>query len=436
MKRASFVWPVFGVSLALALGVMLFFTVKVLDFEKRMDAAQSHAALEETVRLALWRIDSAAALLLVTKSGSPQIPDEPFTLPDVHVSTSNAPLQTQNAQRIDPAYQQAISAQEFGQRRTLASDTEVDWHSFRHTLLAQVQDILPGATLEEVAKVRDPGDTRRLATIPARLVVPASAQFSDELPWNTPLRVSLMVAWACALIASFSIWKSLAATLSLSERRGAFASAVTHELRTPLTTFRLYSEMLASGVIADEPKRKQYLQTLVTESDRLGHLIENVLAYSRLENRSSPSRRESVSVKELADRLMPTLQRRVDQAGFELRTSYPAISDEIRCVTDPVAVQQILLNLVDNSCKHGRSPIDLSFGVRSGRLECKVADHGPGLGAASSRPFVAFNKKRNDPIPGIGLGLFLSRQIARDLGGELVHEPYEDRTSFVLVLPV
>ena len=70
---------------------------------------------------------------------------------------------------------------------------------------------------------------------------------------------------------------------SLSERRGAFVSAVTHELRTPLTTLRMYTEMLADGMVPDEPRRRSYLQTLRAEADRLGHLVENVLAYSRLE---------------------------------------------------------------------------------------------------------------------------------------------------------
>ncbi|MGH7245289.1 MAG: hypothetical protein ACREJD_17900 [Phycisphaerales bacterium] len=102
---------------------MLFFTVKMLDFENRVDAAQSHAAMEETIRLALWRMDSAAALLLATKSGNTPNPNETFSLPEVQVTGSNVPVQTQNAQRIDPAYQQAISAQEFGQRIALASDT-------------------------------------------------------------------------------------------------------------------------------------------------------------------------------------------------------------------------------------------------------------------------------------------------------------------------
>jgi signal transduction histidine kinase len=65
--------------------------------------------------------------------------------------------------------------------------------------------------------------------------------------------------------------------MALSERRASFVSSVTHELRTPLATFKLYSEMLADGMVREEAKKQQYLETLTGEADRLGHLVENVL---------------------------------------------------------------------------------------------------------------------------------------------------------------
>ena len=76
----------------------------------------------------------------------------------------------------------------------------------------------------------------------------------------------------------------------------AFVSAVTHELRTPLTTFRLYSEMLASGMVQDETQKKNYLGTLEAEAGRLSHLVENVLAYARIERGSARAQVESVSI--------------------------------------------------------------------------------------------------------------------------------------------
>ena len=105
--------------------------------------------------------------------------------------------------------------------------------------------------------------------------------------------------------------------------------------------------------------------------------------------------------------------------------------------TDSIAVQQILLNLVDNACKYGRTAIEMAIAVIDRRMEFRVTDHGPGLEpAASARLFQAFSKSKSDAVPGIGLGLFLSRRLARDLGGDLQHVATPAGATFVLSLPV
>ena len=201
------------------------------------------------------------------------------------------------------------------------------------------------------------------------------------MPWNTPLRISLLIAWGCVLVASVAVAQLLAVTLSLSERRGAFASAVTHELRTPLTTCRMYAEMLSSEMVVDPGVRKHYLETLVAETDRLGYLIENVLAYSRLEKRIASGRAEPCTVNDLMHRVLPTLQRRVDQAGLALDVKIAGEAAEVVCNIDIVSVQQILLNLVDNACKYGQTAIEIAVRSRENRLEIRVMDRGPGIDA-------------------------------------------------------
>lgn len=425
MSRPASIPIAYFAAVATVLGVMVFFTVKVLRFERSMGEAQASAALEENVRLALWRMDSAAALLLKTNA------------PPASLSNRNAPLQQgQGPERFEQVQQRAISRQEFQQREAIAQNVGSDWHAIEPVLLDSIVDLIPGASLEAVqVGKRNPDDTRLLASIPARLVVPASALQAVELPWNTPLRVSLVVAWACVLLAAGAVGWLLAGTLALSRRRGDFASAVTHELRTPLTTFRMYAEMLSTGMVEDPETRKQYLSTLVSESDRLGHLIENVLAYSRLENRLSQRHAEALTVERLLEHGLATLRRRVEQAGLELDVKVSAEARAVTCRTDPVAVQQILLNLIDNACKYGGTAIELAVGVVGQHVEFVVSDQGPGL-PSGARLFAAFGKSKSDPIPGIGLGLYLSRKLARDLGGELEHRPGSQGATFVLRLPI
>src|SRR5439155_9919455 len=118
----------------------------------------------------------------------------------------------------------------------------------------------------------------------------------------------------------------LRGALGLSERRGTFVSAVTHELRTPLTTFRLYTEMLDEGMVAGADSQRAYLKTLRAEADRLGHLIENVLAFARLERGRAADDREVVAPADLLGRLVPRLALRARQAGMELLVD-PSSSD-------------------------------------------------------------------------------------------------------------
>ena len=113
MKRPTPVWLAFSGALAIVLAVMAFFTVRMVRFERAEAKAQASAALEETIRLALWRMDSAAALLL-----NPS--DAPSAL-----SGNDAPALPQSAQlqqRFEPEYQGKISQQEFTQRNYLNSN--------------------------------------------------------------------------------------------------------------------------------------------------------------------------------------------------------------------------------------------------------------------------------------------------------------------------
>jgi signal transduction histidine kinase len=162
----------------------------------------------------------------------------------------------------------------------------LDWTNLRHALLDSIRDLFPEAELEPVTHPPGEPSARLLASLPVQLLT-GSAASTVPAVW-TPLRMALLVAWVGVLIAGLAVALLLRGTLSLSERRAAFVSAVTHELRTPLTTFKLYSEMLAEGMVTDESRRQGYLATLCAEANRLTHLVDNVLAYARLERPSYP----------------------------------------------------------------------------------------------------------------------------------------------------
>ena len=336
----------------------------------------------------------------------------------------------------------------------------LDWPAIRRWLLASVADLVPQADLAPVGPadaperglrrggeptsssayglLEEPG--RLLASLPVRLVPGAVAAEGDE--GLSPLRLSLIVAWICVLLAGAAVAALLWASVSLSERRAAFVSAVTHELRTPLTTFRMYSEMLSRGMVADEAKRLRYLETLRIEADRLGHLVENVLAYARLERGRARGRIEAVALETIVERVRGRLADRAAQAGMELVVE-PLAGDATAAVrADASAVEQILFNLVDNACKYAAAAADkrihLVAEAADGAGRLKVCDHGPGIspqdGRRLFRPFSKSARDAANSAPGVGLGLALSRRLAREMGGDLVLEPAADGACFVLML--
>jgi signal transduction histidine kinase len=239
------------------------------------------------------------------------------------------------------------------------------------------------------------------------------------------------VAWASLILAAAAVALLLLGVVSLSERRAAFVSAVTHELRTPLTTFRMYTEMLREGMVAGVEKEQAYLATLSLEADRLTHLVENVLAYARLEKSRAGGRIEAVRLGDLLARVKGRLGARAAQAGLELGVEAPEEALDTLVSADASAVEQILFNLVDNACKYAAGAADRRLHLESrrsrGKLELRLRDHGPGIPAADARRlFRPFSRSARDAAgssPGVGLGLALSRRLARSMGGDLDYEP-------------
>jgi signal transduction histidine kinase len=319
----------------------------------------------------------------------------------------------------------------------------LDWPAIRISLLEAIADLLPAADLVPVVEMTNNEGGRLLAALPVRLV-PGPLSGNDDGAMS-PILLSLTAAWACMLTAAAAVAGLLGGVVRLSQRRATFVSAVTHELRTPLTTFQMYAEMLAEGMVVDDQKQREYLNTLRAESIRLTHLVENVLAYARLERGRADRRLESIGFEDLLHAFKDRLTGRAEQAGMKLCLEVPAEVSAETVRANIAAVEQILFNLVDNACKYASSAfdkrIDLLCRVEDGMAVVSVRDHGPGISAgARRRLFRSFSKSAQEAAqsaPGIGLGLALSRRLARDMGGDLLCDTHAlDGACFMLKLPL
>ena len=316
----------------------------------------------------------------------------------------------------------------------------LDWPAWDKVLLEQIADLLPGATLQPVTTPNPSGSDRELVALPVRLELGALGLMQVE---NGHWPFALVATWGMLALTAAAIGWLLWQTLHLSERRAAFVSAVTHELRTPLTTFRLYTEMLTDGLVQDRDQQQSYFKTLHREANRLMHMVENVLAYARLEKGRPTNRTEELSLGDLLDRCWPRLTQRVSESPLQIELTVPSAVRETRLTTNAMAVEQILFNLIDNACKYAvdatQPRITIEAEASDSQVTIRVRDFGPGLSKSARRqlfePFGKSSAQAAETAPGIGLGLSLARRLARDLGGDLqCDQPLRDGLTFVLTL--
>jgi signal transduction histidine kinase len=301
----------------------------------------------------------------------------------------------------------------------------LDWPVFSAELLKEISDLCPMADLRPATGL---SDTSTLSAVfPIQLHMQEGASAGDPRSPTGLLLPLLILVVVLALLACFWV---LHRAIDLSARRARFLAAVTHELRSPLTTFRLYSQLLLNGAGKDEAKLMEYARTLDSESNRLARVLDSVLAYSRVETRDARAPDLSVfTIDDLMIELGPHLEQRALSSGFEI--VYPLTCGDVRVRTDLRMVEQVLMNLVDNACKYAATAEDrrIVFSVVShgNAVDLQVLDHGPGiLEADRRRVFQAFERgapHASGTIPGVGLGLALSRAMARAAMADLLMDP-------------
>lgn len=305
-----------------------------------------------------------------------------------------------------------------------------------------------GAIFHQVGRFEILPEQQPLAAVPvlhlphwqvAAYADPAAAATGSGILLIGSLLIGTFIV-AILLGGSMLLWQAYRNQRDASQKT-SFVSNVSHELKTPLTTIRMYAELLAEGKISEPEKQQRYLQTIGKESRRLTRLVNNVLDFSRLEQGRRNYQQNPVDLEQLLDELLETQQPRLDEAGIILETQRPA--EAVHLHSDRDALEQIILNLLDNGIKYAAEgkKLLLQLSADDKTIKLRLHDWGPGIPAGhKQRIFEKFHRIDNSLTSrrqGSGLGLSIARQLAEGLGGRLDYCPAEGGgCCFELTLPI
>ncbi|MBI5367256.1 MAG: HAMP domain-containing histidine kinase, partial [Planctomycetes bacterium] len=250
--------------------------------------------------------------------------------------------------------------------------------------------------------------------------------------------VSLLLAAVVAAGLAFVV-RAARRELELAALKSEFVAHVSHELKTPLSVIRMFGETLALGRERDAAERREFLDTIVRESERLSVMIENLLDFSRIDRGARTYRKEPFSPTELVRDVAARARPGLEQRGFLFEVDAPELPP-VRGDRDALAAA--LVNLLDNAAKYSDAERHIALSARAGRgrVELAVADRGIGVPESErERIFEAFYRAGDERVrarKGSGLGLALARHAVAAAGGTVRVAPNGDRgTVFTVDLP-
>ena len=219
-------------------------------------------------------------------------------------------------------------------------------------------------------------------------------------------------------------------------QRVSFVNHVSHELKTPLTNIRMYAELLQEHLEGRDDKPARYLDVVVTESQRLSRLIDNVLTFSRHQRGALKLRRSARVVDDTVSRLVEYFAPALEDKEIPIRFT-PGAPGKVMLDTD--ALEQILSNLLGNVEKYASGGrVEVSTSRNGSTTTILVTDKGPGIPESDRErvfePFVRLGAGVDEGAAGTGIGLSIARELARLHGGDLVLRPSKQGAVFELTL--
>jgi signal transduction histidine kinase len=225
---------------------------------------------------------------------------------------------------------------------------------------------------------------------------------------------------------------------ALEKAKSDFLNIASHELRGPMTIIKGYLTMLEAGSLGElPPKASSVLPLLIAKSDEITWMLEQMLEAARLEEGRLELNKKRGDVVELTDRAIDGVKMLL--RGHELNVDEPA--EPVQADLDPDRFQMVVRNLLSNAAKYSPAGSGITVRIRrkDGMATVAVIDRGVGISPDDQlKLFTRFGRLQNaQHVQGTGLGLWLSREIARMHGGDVTVRSDAGRGStFVLAVPL
>ena len=243
----------------------------------------------------------------------------------------------------------------------------------------------------------------------------------DTLDWVLLVLGTLFFLLVLLGLVWLSAW--LVREMRLNQRQRAFLDAVTHEMKTPLASMRLYLDTLDHHD-PEPPRRRRFLGRMREDLDRLDHTVGQVLMAARAEDYRASAAHEDVALPALLGECIRDTRARYALPEQAVRLEVDANS-AVR--GNPGELSVIFRNLLENAVKYSEEPVAVSVRIASkgeGRVDVDIADHGIGIPAGELRKiFQRFYRVGRDvqrTATGLGLGLFIVRNLVKRQGGRVV----------------
>lgn len=228
---------------------------------------------------------------------------------------------------------------------------------------------------------------------------------------------------------------------ALEKIKSDFLNLASHELRSPLSVLRGYLSMMSDGSFGELPPRvRAVVPAMNAKANQMAFLVTQMLESARLEDSQLQLKLEPVDMRRLVRQAVDTLGS-MTAPGQSVLLEDPG--REILAVADAGRVETIVMNLLDNALKYSPAggPVRVAVSSAGSSAEVRVQDSGIGIDAADMpKLFTRFGRlvtSENSHIPGTGLGLYLSREIARMHGGDITVRSSPGKGSeFTLSLPL